>query len=505
MITSAFRSLIRLSAFIEKELKEVLRQTRLIMLLVFGPFLIMLLFGLGYRSTGREMRTVFVVSPENPLRARVIEYAESMDWLLVYQGITDDETEALNALLRNQVDMVLVIPDDASHMIEQGEQVVVRQYHNEIDPFQVDYVKYLGNAAVGEVNRKLLVSTAEQGQQRTPLIRQNLESARVAAAAMRKALMVGDAVAAKQEKVNLDSELDALTLAFGASAVMIDDELKSPSELNTINTRLENINRDRQELSVAGANNPSNEDEIERLQNIEEELSGLENELSKFESANAFNLVNPFVVETASVEGIELQPAGFFTPGVIILLLQHLAVTFAALSIVREQRSGTMELFRVSPLGPIETLLGKYISYLLLGSLISAVITGTVIFMLGVPMLGHWSDYALVVLAMLFTALGMGFVVSLISKTITQAVQYSMLILLGSLFFSGFLLNLNYLSGPVRVVSNFLPATYGILLLQDIILRGRAIALPLLLSLLGFGIGSLLIAWALLRRRMRTG
>ncbi len=118
-------------------------------------------------------------------------------------------------------------------------------------------------------------------------------------------------------------------------------------------------------------------------------------------------------------------------------------------------------------------------------------------------MFGTWSNYVTVILALLFTSLGMGFLISLISGTETQAVQYTMFCLLGSVFFSGFFLDLRNLWEPVQLVSWMLPATYGIRLLQDNMLRGASANPILLLGLLGLGVGFFLITWLLLRRQMR--
>ena len=63
-MTRLFKFLIRISSFVSKELTEILRQPRLILTLVFGPFLIMFLFGLGYPEQNRTLRTTFVA--ENP-------------------------------------------------------------------------------------------------------------------------------------------------------------------------------------------------------------------------------------------------------------------------------------------------------------------------------------------------------------------------------------------------------------------------------------------------------
>ena len=195
---------------------------------------------------------------------------------------------------------------------------------------------------------------------------------------------------------------------------------------------------------------------------------------------------------------------GFFAPAVLDLLLQHLAVTFAALSIVRERRGGTMELFRVSPLSAAEALIGKYISYLVFGGVIAAVLTFLIVYGLHIPMLGNWGDFALVIGGVLFTSLTIGFIISILSQTDSQAVQYSMIVLLTAVFFSGFIMNLNMITPQVRIVSWTMPTTYGAILLRDIMLRGASPAPLYLGGLFAIGLGLLVIAWLLMRRSIST-
>ena len=58
MRPSAFRPVLQITAFIRKESLEIIRQPRLLLTLVFGPFLIMAVFGLGYRDTPDPMKTI---------------------------------------------------------------------------------------------------------------------------------------------------------------------------------------------------------------------------------------------------------------------------------------------------------------------------------------------------------------------------------------------------------------------------------------------------------------
>jgi len=100
--------------------------------------------------------------------------------------------------------------------------------------------------------------------------------------------------------------------------------------------------------------------------------------------------------------------------------------------------------------------------------------------------------------------MGIGFAISIISETDSQAVQYSMIILLASVFFSGFIMSLDMLWVPVRVISWLLPTTYGTLLLRDIALRGIDPNWGVLGALIALGLALMLISWRLMRRLITT-
>jgi ABC-2 type transport system permease protein len=508
---SFFQFIIRASAFVGKELVEVLRQTRLILTLVLGPFLIMLLFGVGYRNQARPLRTAFVVGEDQAFRQQVEEFAQSLGPQLIFEGVTDDRESALRTLERGQVDLVVVVPDNAYEAIRNSQQAAFTLYHNEIDPYQVSYVEYFGKAYIDEVNRRILQTVAQQGQEEATTVQDRLEAARASARVMREALEQGDALAARGEKQNLDQRLDAISLAVGGGLGLLQgvrntmgdgQEGEPAAETDAVLATLEELNQNREALSQI-EDGQGYDQEIEELRQIEEDLDQLDSQLTDFQTIDPGVLVTPFISETRTITEIALTPTGFFAPAVVVLLLQHLAVTFAALSIVRERRAGTMELFRISPLSAFEAILGKYISYLIFGGIVALIITLTVVMALQVPMLGDWVDYGLVILVLLFSALGLGFLISLISQTDTQAVQFSMFVLLGSVFFSGFFLDLRYLWEPVRAVSWALPATYGIRLLQDIMLRGSPANPLLFYGLLAIGTGLFLLCWFLLKRVMR--
>jgi len=237
---------------------------------------------------------------------------------------------------------------------------------------------------------------------------------------------------------------------------------------------------------------------------LEKDLTNVHENLTTFRSLAPGILVSPFSSKITGLFEVQLTVTGFFAPAVIVLLLQHVSITFASLSIVRETRSGIMELFRVAPITALETLVGKYFSYLFFETILAGVITALAIWLLRIPILGRLQDYALAVVVLLFTSLGVGFLISLISQTDTQAVQYSMLLMLASIFFSGFFLDLRLMKAPITVLAWSLPATYGIRMLQDIMLRGSSVPVLVFLGIAAIGIVLFLIDWILLRKKMES-
>jgi ABC-2 type transport system permease protein len=192
----------------------------------------------------------------------------------------------------------------------------------------------------------------------------------------------------------------------------------------------------------------------------------------------------------------------YFAPAVLALVLQHLAVTLIALSLVRERMSGVIELFRIAPVNAWELLAGKVIAFGLIGSAIAAAIVALMIFGFGVPMLGDPGQLAIVIALVLLASLGLGLFIAVISDSERQAVQLSLLVLLASVFFSGFVLSIDQFTPFVRGLAYLLPVTHGIRLIQDVMLRGAITESWQVGALAGIAIVTLVASWLLLRRGM---
>jgi ABC-2 type transport system permease protein len=506
ILSAIFRFFVRTFAFLRKEIYEVLRQPRLVLTLVIGPFLILLLVGIGYRNQARPLRTLFVAPPGSEMEAQIQQYAQSFGPSLIFEGMTGDTQEAMNRLRRGEVDLVAVAPTDAVEKIRHNEQATFMLYHNEIDPLQVSYVEYFGQIYVNEVNRVVLQKVAEQGQSEASTVQDAVKAMRDNARQAREALERSDVATAQTQQRQLGRNLSIVELALGStlgvlSSVEQTSSGKQSMITNEVRSLLSDLRKDTDALAKIQESGDHAQD-IERLRSIETRLDTLDKNLATFQQISPYFLVRPFASRTQGISTIQPRLTDYFAPAVIVLLLQHLAITFAALSMVRDRQLGTIELFRVSPLGAFETLVGKYISYLLFGGVLAALLTALMYFALGVPMLGNWWNFVMVIAALLFTSLGLGFLISLLSRTDSQAVQYAMIVLLTSVFFSGMFLSLQAFWEPVRLVSWLLPASYATSLLQNIMLRGLLPNLILLGGLALFGLILFIINLLVLRRSM---
>ena len=215
-------------------------------------------------------------------------------------------------------------------------------------------------------------------------------------------------------------------------------------------------------------------------------------------------IARPTTAETQNVAPSPPAVLSFFGPAVFALVIQHLAVTLTALSMVRERLSGQMDRFRVAPVSSTELLLGKYVAYAVLSLVVSAVVGALLVLGLGVPLLGGALPFAGIVLLLTVASLGVGLLISLVADSERQAVQLSMLVLLASVFFSGFVLPVTDFAGWTQYLAYLLPVTHGIATLQDTMLRG-AVSQPWMLgALLVIGVvlyfGSLMRLRRILRR-----
>ena len=205
----------------------------------------------------------------------------------------------------------------------------------------------------------------------------------------------------------------------------------------------------------------------------------------------------------ASVDNVaQSQPTvvQYFAPAVLALILQHLAVTLIALSVVRERTHGLFELFRISPITTAELVTGKLVAYGLFAGAVALASIALLVVGFRIPILAQPGWIALIAALIIASSLGLGLLIAAVSDSEPQTVQLSLLVLLASVFFSGFVLAINEFSEPIRSLIYIIPVANGIRLLTDFMFRGGTVVPWQLWMLVGLSVVYTALAWLLLRR-----
>src|SRR3954470_10063741 len=161
---AAVAVLFRLLAFVGKELVETIRRPGAIVSLILGPFLIMLVFGLGYNGVRRPLDTVVVAPPESGLPTDPAEYQRLAGGGIHIAGVTSDQAGAEAQLAAGTLDMVIIVPPDAEATFRSGKQSTIQVRVNAVDPVEVNYAGFLASLLSSAVNREIITRVATEGQ-----------------------------------------------------------------------------------------------------------------------------------------------------------------------------------------------------------------------------------------------------------------------------------------------------------------------------------------------------
>ncbi|MEQ8173817.1 MAG: ABC transporter permease [Syntrophomonadaceae bacterium] len=203
-------------------------------------------------------------------------------------------------------------------------------------------------------------------------------------------------------------------------------------------------------------------------------------------TANAIGLIRSqkIILNQLHLEGapldIRVRPwynpdgitAYYMVPAILGIIVTMTMVIITAAAIVRERERGTMEQLIVTPIKPIELMLGKIIPYVLLGYLQITVALLVGVFFFDVPIRGSLLELYLLTLFFITASLGLGLMVSNIARNQMQAFQMAFMIMLPSIMLSGFLFPREAMPRVIYWISCVIPLTYYLDIIRGIILKG---------------------------------
>jgi ABC-2 type transport system permease protein len=172
----------------------------------------------------------------------------------------------------------------------------------------------------------------------------------------------------------------------------------------------------------------------------------------------------------------EMKSANMFVPGTMVLILMLISAMMTSISITREKELGTMEILLVSPLRPVQIIVGKVLPYLMLSVINAFIIVLIGHFIFGVPITGSFILLMFETILFILMALCLGILISTMAKNQMVAMFISMIaLMLPTIILSGFIYPIENMPVPLQVISHVMPARWFVTILRSIMLKGVGI------------------------------
>ena len=221
-------------------------------------------------------------------------------------------------------------------------------------------------------------------------------------------------------------------------------------------------------------------------------------------AANHGSSQPPAHIETRAWFNPNLESRWFFLPGIVGILTLLVTMLVTALSVAREREQGTFDQLLVTPLRPVEILIGKTLPGFLIGLAEASVITLAAVFWFKVPLLGSLLTLYTGIVLFLLSGVGVGLMISSFAVTQQQGLLGAFIFMVPSIILSGFATPIRNMPVLVQDITLFNPMRYFLLVLRGVFLEG----LPFHLLIQQFwpmaliGMVALSVAGWLFRHRM---
>jgi ABC-2 type transport system permease protein len=167
-----------------------------------------------------------------------------------------------------------------------------------------------------------------------------------------------------------------------------------------------------------------------------------------------------------------MRRMNFMIPGLVAVILQVQTLLLTAFAIVREREQGTLEHLIVTPVRSWELILGKILPFVLVALLNVAMTVGAGALLFGVKVAGSIALLTGLSLIFLLGSLGLGVLISTISRTQMQAMYMASFIMLPSFLLAGLLFPRENMPWLAYYSGYLLPVTYFLEIVRGIILKG---------------------------------
>jgi ABC-2 type transport system permease protein len=200
----------------------------------------------------------------------------------------------------------------------------------------------------------------------------------------------------------------------------------------------------------------------------------------------------------------DLISRNYFVPGIVVNIIMLVTLMLTAMAIVREKEIGTMEQLMVTPIRPVELMLGKTLPFALVGLFDTALVVVAALLLFHVPFRGSALLLFFCAVLFLMTSLGAGLFISTISQTQQQAMMTTFLFFQPFFLLSGFAFPIRNMPEPIQYLTLLNPVRYFMEIVRGLFLKGSGIAVlwPQMLALAVFGVVILTLSSLRFRKRL---
>ncbi len=201
----------------------------------------------------------------------------------------------------------------------------------------------------------------------------------------------------------------------------------------------------------------------------------------------------------------DLKSVNYMVPGVLCLILMVVTMVMTSVAIVREREVGTLEQLVVTPIRPIELMIGKVTPFVAIGFVDVLFIICVAHFWFKVPIAGDLLLLLALTVVFLSVSLGLGLFVSTVSRTQQQAIMTSFFIMIPSILLSGFVFPIRNMPLAIQYLTYIIPLRYYLAIVRGIFLKGVGLGVlwPQVAALAGLGL--LILTLSVLRFSKRLG
>lgn len=181
----------------------------------------------------------------------------------------------------------------------------------------------------------------------------------------------------------------------------------------------------------------------------------------------------PITSHTKTLYNPDGKEKVYMIPGLTAMVLQVIALLLTALAIVREREQGTMEQLVVTPIRSWELVLGKLLPYLFVGIFNTIATLLVAVYLFGIVIEGNF--LLLIGLSTIFIlgSLGMGVLISNISKTQMQAMYLAVgIVMIPAIILSGLMFSRQGMPFVTYWFGEMLPITHFLTIIRGIMVKG---------------------------------